>query len=66
MLTFTARVRMFVIVAGLVGMMMLGGCEDDPIIEPQTTTSEASSYGRLMSDDKLGEPYEEVVNPEEF
>jgi len=57
---------MFVIVAGLVGMMMLGGCEDDPIIEPQTTTSEASSYGRLMSDDKLGEPYEEVVNPEEF
>ena len=60
------KIRYLYILIGLLGLLLIQGCEDDPLLAPQTgSEEEAGSYGNLvplqeLDDDTKGK------NPEIF
>ena len=60
------KIRYLYILIGLFGFLLIQGCEDDPLLAPQTgSEEEAGSYGNLvplqeLDDDTKGK------NPEIF
>ena len=60
------KIRYLYTIIGLLGFLLIQGCEDDPLLAPQTgSDEEAGSYGNLvpfqeLDDDTKGK------NPETF
>lgn len=53
------------ILISLMGLLFFVGCEDDPLLSPQTTSEDAGSYGLLLLiGDK--EANDVLSNPELF
>lgn len=65
-MAFHKRHPLRVVLLVAVGLILLQGCEDDPILEPTGDESGGGSYGKMAPLSSSGPRGSQVPNPEVF